>query len=188
MRRGDNWAGYERPSNAVRHILIGWGDEHGVTCHCLSLLTTPTKHNEHPPQPLTIGHKHPPPGSTVDDKGPLTSTKPTTRIDEQLRGPITTIDEGPPPGPINGYNHPQPQLMNGHKGPLAPPSTNGHRHPRRSMNGKSLGNPHPNADASPNAKVNQTRTPARTRVPPTTSIFMKRATARAPQFAISAGS
>ena len=37
----------ERLSNAVRHIPIGWGDEHGVTHHCHSLLTTPTKYNEH---------------------------------------------------------------------------------------------------------------------------------------------
>ena len=103
----------------------------------LSLLTTPTKRNEHPPQPLTIGHEHPPPGSTVDDEGPLTSTKPTTRINERLRGPITTIDEGQPPGSINGYDRPQPRSTNGHKGPLAPPSTNGHRRPRRSTNGKS---------------------------------------------------
>ena len=83
----------KRPSNAVRHIPIGWGDELGVTRHWLSLLTTPTKRNEHPPQPSTIGHEDPPPGSTIDDEGPLTSTKPTTRIDERLRGPITTIDE-----------------------------------------------------------------------------------------------
>ena len=83
----------KRLSNAVRHIPIGWGDERGVTRHWLSLLTTPTKRNEHPPQPSTIGHEDPPPGSTVDDEGPLTSTKPTTRIDERLRGPITTIDE-----------------------------------------------------------------------------------------------
>ena len=95
----------ERPSNAVRHIPIGWGDERGVTRHCLSLLTT-TKRNEHPPQPSTIGHEDPPPGSTVDDEGPLASTKPTTRIDERLRGPITTIDEGPSLGSINGYDHP----------------------------------------------------------------------------------
>ena len=74
----------ERPSNAVRHIPIGWGDKRSVTRHCLSLLTTPTKRNEHPPQPSTIGHEHPPPGSTVDNEGPLTSTKPTTRIDEWL--------------------------------------------------------------------------------------------------------
>ena len=127
----------ERPSNAVRHIPIGWGDERGVTRHGLSLLTTPTKRNEHPPQPSTIGHEHPPPGSTVGDEGPIASTKPTTRIDERLRGPITTINKGPLPGSINGYDRPQPRSTNGHKGPLAPPSTNGHGRPRRSTNGKS---------------------------------------------------
>ena len=74
----------KRPSSAIRHIPTGWGDERGVTCHWLSLLTTPMKRNEHPPQPSTIGHEDPPPGSTVDDEGPLTSTKPTTRIDERL--------------------------------------------------------------------------------------------------------
>ena len=96
----------ERPSNAVQHIPIGWGDEHGVTRHCLSLLTTPTKRNEHPPQPSTIGQDDPPPGSMVDDECPLASTKFTTRIDKRLGGPITTINEGPLPGSINGYDHP----------------------------------------------------------------------------------
>ena len=80
---------------------LGWGDKRGVTRHCLSLLTTPTKRNEHPPQPSMIGHEHPPPGLMVDDEGPLTSTKPTTRIDERLRGPITTINEGQLPGSIS---------------------------------------------------------------------------------------
>ena len=109
---------------------------HVTSRHCLSLLTTPTKRNEHLPQPSTICHEDPPSGSTVDDEGPLTSKKPTTGIDERLRGP-TTIDEGPLPGSINGYDRPQPRSTNGHKGPFAPPSTNGHGHPRRSTNGKS---------------------------------------------------
>ena len=137
----------------VRHIPIGWGDERGVTRHCLSLLTTPTKRDEHPPKPSTIGHEDPPPGSTVDDEGPLTSTKPTTRIDERLRGPIITIDEGPPPGSINGYDRQQPRSTNGHKGPLAPPSTNGHGHPRQSTNGKSPSKRgcQPKCETEPNA-------------------------------------
>ena len=35
-------------TNAVSHV---------TSRHCLSLLTTPTKRNEHPPQPSTIGHE-----------------------------------------------------------------------------------------------------------------------------------
>ena len=99
-----------------------------MQCHTSLPLssTTPTKRNEDPP-----------PGSTVDNEGPLTSMKPTTRIDKRLRGPITTIDKGPLPELINGYNRPQPRSMNSHKGSLAPPLTNGHGHPRQSTNGKS---------------------------------------------------
>ena len=54
----------ERPSNAVRHLFntsqlggVTNAVSHVTSRHCLSLLTTPMKRNEHPPQPSTIGHE-----------------------------------------------------------------------------------------------------------------------------------
>ena len=77
-----------------------------------SLLATPTKHNERPPQPLTIGYKDPPPRSRNSDDRPQMSMGaqhhhqqtatiahwpqgPTTTINKRPRGTTPTVDEWP---------------------------------------------------------------------------------------------
>ena len=75
--------------------------------HITTSLTTPTKCNECPTWPSMIGHEHQPPRLTDNDEGPLMSTEPTTRIYKWPWQPITTINKGPPPGLMNGYNQDQ---------------------------------------------------------------------------------
>ena len=158
-----------------------------MRCHTSLPLSSHNPHEAQRAPTTTIDDwpRGPPPGSTVDDEVPLTSKKPA------------------PPGLTNGYEDPSPRSTKAHRQDRSM-ATTAHNHDRRTAtrahwhllrqtatgahDDQRMGNPHPNADASPNATVNQTRTPARTRVPPTASIFMKRATTRAPQFAISAGS
>ena len=84
-----------RTSKTVGHIPIGWGVKHNVTHHYPSLLTTPTKCNECPPQPLLIGHKDLPPGLMDNNEGPL-------------------IPWGPPLGLMNGHEDPSPPSTRAH--------------------------------------------------------------------------
>ena len=62
------WVEDESTSNGVQHIPMGWDDKHNVTHRYPSLLTTTMKHDEHPPQLLTIGHEDPPPGLTDNNE------------------------------------------------------------------------------------------------------------------------
>ena len=47
------------------------------------------------------------------DEHPRMSMGPNTRTNKWPQGPITTNNKVVLPGPTNGYNRPQPQLMNG---------------------------------------------------------------------------
>ena len=66
-----------------------------------SLLATPTKHNERPPRPSTIGYEDPPPWSRNGDNHPQMSMGAqhhhwqTATMAHWLRGPTTTIDKCP---------------------------------------------------------------------------------------------
>jgi len=95
-----------------------------------SLLATPMKHNEHPPQPSTIGYEDPPPPSRNGNDHPRMSTgtqhhhRRTATMAHWPRGPTTTIDKRPR---MATRDHPHRWRMatttNVHRCPT-PPSTN----------------------------------------------------------------
>ena len=113
-----------------------------VTRNCLSLLTTPTKRNEDPPQPSTIGHEDPPPGSTVDE-----SRRGPTNIYETHQSPQSTKAHRQDRSmAMTARNHDRRTATGAHWHLLRQTATGAH-------NDQRMRNPQPNADASPNAKV-----------------------------------